>query len=285
MNKKIIRPIRQDEVEQFDHDGVILLKEMFDSEWISSLSQGLDKNIELPSTRSRVWDRDENGRTMFYDAQAWQQINEYQNFIFNSPAAAIAGKLMKSSKINLYFDAVFVRSPGSQFATPWHQDEPYWSVEGYNTCTIWMPLVPVKRENALSFVPGSHRFDSTFYQFNFGSLNPDEINDVDETNFEGITDVEFPDIAADPEKYGVVSWDMNPGDCIAFNSRIMHGGSGKLDENTELRVFTSKWIGDDVFIKFRECGMDPDHSEVMIKQGLKPGDRPGTELYPEIHFS
>jgi ectoine hydroxylase-related dioxygenase (phytanoyl-CoA dioxygenase family) len=148
-----------------------------------------------------------------------------------------------------------------------------------------MPLVPVKRENALAFVPGSHRFDSTFYQFNFGSLNPDEINDVDETNFDGITDVEFPDIAADPEKYGVVSWDMNPGDCIAFNSRIMHGGSGKLDENTELRVFTSKWIGDDVFIKFRECGMDPDHSEVMIKQGLKPGDRPGTELYPEIHFS
>ena len=108
---------------------------------------------------------------------------------------------------------------------------------------------------------------------------------MDETNFDGITDVEFPDIAADPEKYGVVSWDMNPGDCIAFNSRIMHGGSGKLDEDTELRVFTSKWIGDDVFIKFRECGMDPDHSEVMTKQGLKPGDRPGTELYPAIDIS
>ena len=63
------------------------------------------------------------------------------------------------------------------------------------------------------------------------------------------------------------------------------GGSGKLDEDTELRVFTSKWIGDDVFIKFRECGMDPDYSEVMTKQGLKPGDRPGTELYPEIKLS
>ena len=47
MNKKIIRSIGQDEVDQFDHNGVILLKEMFDSEWISSLSQGLDKNIEL----------------------------------------------------------------------------------------------------------------------------------------------------------------------------------------------------------------------------------------------
>lgn len=73
MNHKIIRPISQNEIEQFDHDGVILLKEMFDSEWISTLSQGLDKNIELPSARSRFWDRDENGRTMFYDAQAWQK--------------------------------------------------------------------------------------------------------------------------------------------------------------------------------------------------------------------
>ena len=168
MNKKILRPISQNEIEQFDHDGVILLKEMFDLEWISNLSQGLDKNIDLPSNRSRIWDRDKEGRTMFYDAQAWPKIKEYQNFIFNSPAASIAGRLMKSSRINFYFDAVFVRSPGSQFATPWHQDEPYWSVEGYNTCTIWMPLVPVKRENALAFVPGSHRLDSTFYQFNLG---------------------------------------------------------------------------------------------------------------------
>ena len=48
MNKKIIRPVIQNEIERFDHDGVILLKNMFDSDWISSLSQGLDKNIDLP---------------------------------------------------------------------------------------------------------------------------------------------------------------------------------------------------------------------------------------------
>ena len=32
MNKKIIRPIREDEVDKFDRDGVILLREMFDSD-------------------------------------------------------------------------------------------------------------------------------------------------------------------------------------------------------------------------------------------------------------
>ncbi len=60
------------------------------------------------------------------------------------------------------------------------------------------------------------------------------------------------------------------------------GRDGKLDEDRELRVFTTKWLGDDVHIKFSECGMDPDHSALMTEQGLKPGDRPGTDLYPQI---
>jgi ectoine hydroxylase-related dioxygenase (phytanoyl-CoA dioxygenase family) len=282
MNSNIPRAITADEVETYHRDGVVLLPEMFDKDWIELLKHGLDANCNNPTNRSRVWDRDAEGRTMFYDSQAWQRVDEYRRFIYDSPAARIAGHLMGSTRINFYFDAVFVRSPGSQFSTPWHQDEPYWSVEGYDTCTIWMPLVAVKKENALAYVPGSHRLDSVFYQYNFGDLNPDGKVDVDQVDFSGFAETEIPDIDADPEGFGVVSWDMQPGDCVAFNSRIIHGGSGKLDDDRELRVFTTKWLGDDVRINFRECGMDPDHSAVMTEQGLKPGDRPGTDLYPQI---
>ncbi|MFT5503255.1 MAG: hypothetical protein ACI8XC_000965 [Gammaproteobacteria bacterium] len=91
-----------------------------------------------------------------------------------------------------------------------------------------------------------------------------------------------PDISADPQRFGVISGDMQPGDCVAFNNRTMHDGSGKLAENIGLRVFTTKWLGDDVHVNFREHGMDPDHSEVMTEVGLKPGDRPGTDLYPMV---
>ena len=189
---------------------------------------------------------------------------------------------MRAKEINFFFDAVFVRSPGTQFETPWHQDEPYWSIEGYDTCTIWMPLVPVKKENALAYVPGSHLSTQVFDQYNFGDLNPDGKTEVDQVDFSGIAEDTIPDIDADRERYGVVSWDMEPGDCVAFNSRILHGGSGKLDKDRELRVFTSKWLGDDARIKFRECGMDPDHSAIMTEYGLKPGDRPGTDLYPRV---
>ena len=282
MNKQMLRKISAQEIETYDRDGVILLPNMFEADWIDLLDQGLEVNRQNPTRRSRIWDRDEAGRTMFYDSQAWQGVDQYRQFIFESPCAEIAAQLMQSSKINFYFDAVFVRSPGTQFSTPWHQDEPYWSVEGYNTCTIWMPLVAVKKENALAYVPGSHRPDDIFYQHNFAEFNPDGLTDIDRVDFSRVASAEFPDIDADPQAFGVTSWDMQPGDCVAFNSRIMHGGSGKLGEDQGLRVFTTKWLGDDVHIKFREQGMDPDHSAVMTERGLKPGDRPGTDLYPRL---
>ena len=282
MNSDAPRAITPEEIATYHRDGVVLLPEMFDDAWIDLLKAGLLANCAAPTDRSRVWDRDAAGRTMFYDSQAWQRIAEYRRFIFDSPAASLAGQLMEVEQVNFYFDAVFVRSPGSQFATPWHQDEPYWSVEGYDTCTIWMPLVPVKRENALAYVPGSHRLDSVFYQYNFGNLNPDGKTGIDHVDFSSVAEMTFPDIAADPAAFGVVSWDMQPGDCVAFNSRIMHGGSGRLEDDRELRVFTTKWLGDDVRIKFRACGMDPDHSAIMTEHGLKDGDRPGTDLYPQV---
>ncbi len=282
MNTQLPREITNDEIDTYQRDGVVLLKSLFDSQWIDLLNQGLIKNGENPTHRARTWARDAQGRTMFWDSQAWQGIDEYQQFIFKSPAAEIAGKLLKSKEINFFFDAIFMRSPGTQFSTPWHQDEPYWSIEGYDTCTIWMPLVPVKKKSALAYVPGSHLGNRIFDQPNFGDLNPDGKLDVDQVDFSDIAEDSIPDIDADPERYGVVSWDMQPGDCVAFNSRIVHGGSGKLDADEELRVFTSKWMGDDVHIKFRDCGMDPDHSAIITEYGLKPGDRPGTDLYPKI---
>jgi len=271
-----------DEIEAYRRDGAVCLRSVFEAEWVTLLDRGLSRHLEGPTSRARVWDRDDLGRTMLWDSMAWQRIPEYERFVRESPAAEVAGTIMESSTVNYFFDAVFVRSAGSQFATPWHQDEPYWSVDGFDTCTIWMPLVPVKAANALGFVPGSHRWDSTYDHYDFGLLNPDAKTDVDRSDFSGSADESVPDIAADPAGFGVTSWDMEPGDCVVFNSRIMHGGSGQLPEDTPLRVFTSKWLGDDVRIAFRPEGMDPDFSAVMTEYGLRPGDRPGTDLLPRI---
>ena len=113
-------------------------------------------------------------------------------------------------------------------------------------------------------------------------LNPDQHVDVDQVDFSPVSEHAVPDIDDDPAAFGVISWAMEPGDCVIFNGRTLHGGSGQLDADVDLRVFTSKWLGDDARVIFREHGMDPDHSATMMEHGLTPGDRPGTALYPRV---
>lgn len=282
MNRELLRTISDEEIERYDTDGVVMLKNMFDADWIALLDKGLENSRNDPTARARVWDRDDAGRTVFYDSQAWQRVPEYERFIFESPCAEIAGRLMSSARVNFFFDAVFCRSPGTQFSTPWHQDEPYWSVKGFDTCSIWMPLVPVAAKSALAVVPGSHRWAEVFRQHDFGAFNPDEEQDINHSDFSGLDVALLPDIDGDLARYQPRSFDMMPGDCLVFNGRAIHGGSGQLPEGRQLKVFNTKWCGDDVRVDFRPWGMDPDHSEVMTEMGLKPGDHLGSALYPTV---
>ena len=268
-----------EQVARYREDGVVCMRGVFGRRWIERLRAGLARNLASPSPRGRLWNRDAQGRCCFYDSQTWMQVPEYEDFVWHSGCAEMAGRLMQSSRVNFFFDAMFVRTPGTQFRTPWHQDEPFWSVEGHDTCSVWMPLTPVARQSCLEVVRGSHRWGHRYRQTNFGALTGDA---RDQVRFDEDDTVPFPDIDAERERHDIAAFDMEPGDCIVFNGRCIHGGSGRLPEGRGLEVFNTKWLGDDVRVVFRETGMDPDHSAVMTEAGLGPGDRPGTALYPEV---
>ena len=51
-------------------------------------------------------------------------------------------------------------------------------VSPISSTTLWMPLVPVKKESALAYVPGSHRSNQVFDQYNFGDLNPEQVREL-----------------------------------------------------------------------------------------------------------
>jgi ectoine hydroxylase-related dioxygenase (phytanoyl-CoA dioxygenase family) len=143
-----------------------------------------------------------------------------------------------------------------------------------------MPLVSVEKKSALEFVRGSHRWNQRYAQTNFGALTGDDRDQVEYTDRDDV--IPFPDIESDRDQYDMLSWDMEPGDVAIFNARMIHGGSGNLAPDRDLKVFNTQWLGDDVRIIFRDEGMDPDHRDVMIEHGLAPGDRVSGPLYPEI---
>ena len=283
MKSKLTSTISDQQVESFFNDGVVILRNYFDCEWINILKNGIAENLSEPGEGSRIWDRNRNGGFTLYDSDNWRRIEEYRKFIFESSTKEIAARLLNSRKVNFFFEAIFVRSAGVQFSTPWHQDEPFWSVEGFDTVSIWMPLVEVAKRSALAFVPGSHRWPNKFRQQDFGELNPDNQIDVDKVEFDDNWEA-FPDIDSDRDKYKVVSWDMTAGDCAAFNGRTIHGGSGQLAPGKDLQVFNTQWLGDDVKVHFKTYGMDPDHSEKMKNSGMNSGDTVDGSVYPAFNI-
>jgi len=270
--------VSQSQIQQYADDGVVLLQQVISEDWIETLRAGLARNLASPSARARQWNLAEDGTTTNYDSQSWQAIPEYKDFILHSPMAEIAAKVMGCSSINFFFDAIFVRSKGAQFRTPFHQDEPYWSVEGFDCSSAWMPLAPVEKKSALEFVRGSHRWNQRYAQKNFGAMTGD---DRDQVIYDEPLSA-FPDIEGNRHEYEILSWDMEPGDVALFNARTIHGGSGNLAADRDLPVFDTKWVGDDARVCFRPEGMDPDHSQIMTTLGLGPGDRVTCELYPLV---
>jgi hypothetical protein len=78
---------------------------------------------------------------------------------------------------------------------------------------------------------------------------------------------------------------MAAGDCVAFNGRTIHGGSGQLAPGKELQVFNTQWLGDDVKVHFKSYGMDPDHSDKMRYSGMNSGDHVDASVYPAFNFA
>ena len=63
-------------------------------------------------------------------------------FIEESGVAAIAAELMGSRTVRLYHDHVLVKEPGTRQRTPWHQDQPYYNVDGRQNASMWLPGRP-----------------------------------------------------------------------------------------------------------------------------------------------
>jgi len=275
------RYISEEVVEEFQKNGVVFLQGFFSNHWLNLLRAGIKKNLNEPGPNQHIWSKEDEGQFTLYDSDNWRKIPEYENFIKNSNMKEVACQLLRTKKVNFFFDAIFVRSEGVQFSTPWHQDEPYWSIEGQDTVSIWMPLVDVRKQSALAFVPGSHLSGKKFKQQDFGQLNPEKKDNVRHVTFSDEWEL-LPNIDEDRKKYKVISWDMKAGDCVAFNARIIHGGGGNLLPGHSLKVFNTQWLGDDVRVSFRSYGMDPDHSQKMKKHGMKSGDLVDGRVYPEF---
>ncbi len=142
---------------------------------------------------------------------------------------------MESNVARLYHDHVLVREPGTSQRTPWHQDLPYYNVEGHQNVSMWIPVDPVQRNSTLELIAGSHL--GPWYM-------PRTFLDEQAKWFEEGSLAELPDLAADPRTCPVVGWELESGDAVCFNMLTLHAAGGTGDRTR--RVLSIRFLGDDM---------------------------------------
>jgi ectoine hydroxylase-related dioxygenase (phytanoyl-CoA dioxygenase family) len=240
-------PIDDSTLEAYRRDGAAVLRGVFARRWIELLAAGVEENLALPGPYVKRY-TPAGGRGLFFgDYCNWRRIAAYERFFRESPAAAIAARLMAAGKVNLFHEHVLVKEPGTLERTPWHHDQPYYAVDGAQIVSLWIPLDPVPRRTCVEYVAGSHRWGKWFTPTRFADAKQHDGAGGDEA---------APDIDADRSAYTLLAWDLEPGDCIAFHALTLHGAPGN-PLPTRRRAFAARFTGDDARYVLRDGFMSP----------------------------
>ncbi|MES2967588.1 MAG: phytanoyl-CoA dioxygenase family protein [Pseudomonadota bacterium] len=257
--------VTDDMIQAYQRDGVVLVKGLW-ADWVDTLRAGVERNMDDPSEFGAENLKPGEGGRFFDDYCNWARIPEFETVIRQSDVADVAARLMGSDRVQLFHDHVLVKEPGTSKPTPWHQDGPYYFVEGRQTVSFWSPLDPV-REASLRCVAGSHLWEKEVLPTRW----------LAETSFYPNPEVYMPVPDPDAEGMRVLEWQMEPGDAVAFHYRTLHGARGN-DAATRRRAFSLRLVGEDARYVERPGRTSPPYPG----HGMVPGQRLREDWFPTL---
>jgi ectoine hydroxylase-related dioxygenase (phytanoyl-CoA dioxygenase family) len=252
-------------------DGALCLRSVIPPDWMQRIEEGFEASLANPGPLSK--DYGEGKGRFFTDHAMYKRIEPLRDFIYRSPIAAIAADLMDASELRLVDDHLLVKEPGTDKPTYWHHDFPYFQFDGEDFINFWIPLDPVTQANgAMRFATGSHRWGKLYHPVRIGK--GDLIAEAEDL------DGPVPDIDADPAKYPVVTWDLEPGDCLVFHGKTLHAASPNATTDKRRRALAIRFTGDD--IRWRPRPYSPADDDF---RDLKPGQPIICDAYPLVWSS
>lgn len=229
LNRHPIRDITQQDIDDYNRDGVVCLRKVFDPEWAELLD---------PIARDVIIDKKDVGLLPTIPGRYMARtIPEYRKFVFKSPLAEAAGKVMQSEEIRFFFDEFFAKPPNSDAATLWHCDRMAFPVSGKMVPSLWIPLTPIKKENCLEILAGTQHDDVPYWLF---SPNARKMIKPDDR-------VPHPEIESRRGEEGLrfLKWDMEPGDMLVVHPWVLHYSSGNTSDDWRVAI-SERVFGDDI---------------------------------------
>lgn len=260
--------ISPETIAAYQRDGAVLIPGLL-AEYVAPLRQAVAENMARPSRFQRSYLPEDGSALFFQDYTNWRDFAGYETAIRDSAMAQAAALLMGSRQARFFHEHVLVKEPGTSMKTPWHQDQPYYLVEGTQSVSFWVPLDPVPREIAIEYVAGSHRWGKDFRPQRFDGTSLYQ-NDASET---------VPDVEARRDDFTVLGWAMAPGDAVAFDFRALHGAPAN-NTTQRRRAVSFRWVGDDARFARRQGRTSPPFPDLVFEDGAPFGGPEFPVLWP-----
>ena len=175
--------------------------------------------------------------------------------------------------MHFFYDQLFVKEPGTEVPTPWHQDMTFWPVAGDQILSMWITLDAVDRDSsALESCAGR-----TAGRIATGRSVPCRTPPT-RTAVRRLEDP--PDVEATRSGFDILSCDLQRGDMLVFHNLILHGSRGNSSTTTRRRALSVRYSGDDVVYDPR-----PSTMSLYWDPELAPGERLHGPVFPRLYPS
>ena len=140
-----------------------------------------------------------------------------------------------------------------------------------------VPLDSVdKSVGALEFIRGSHHWNAWYQPPRGDELGRVKSNPAPSPGF-----ISLPDFEQERDAHEILSWDLEPGDIIAFHALSVHGGTANTSGDRTRRAYTPRYAGADAY--YQDVSHIPATNERMVNPALKTGDPLDSEMFPIVY--
>ena len=91
-------------------DGALALKNVVSAEWLEVLKAGIERDISEPGPFFHGYVPDSGVGKFHGNIRIWETDSEMERFCTQGPLVSLAAQFFQSSKINLFYDQLFVLS-------------------------------------------------------------------------------------------------------------------------------------------------------------------------------
>ena len=95
-------------IQQYEEDGVAVLRNVISSDWREKLAEAIECDIEYPGPYVHAYQAEDGAGRFHGNLRIWENDPDFRAYCFESPLPEMAATIFGSTHVNLHYDQLFV---------------------------------------------------------------------------------------------------------------------------------------------------------------------------------